>query len=147
MGHYAIHGFGLFLEPDAAEEFAKKFSKDFDGTDEEALDTFEVFQTFDCVSMVDDDYDTCIINPLVRQSAIPFDYENTHGGAILISQKQGKIFDDAPLSTVDDFHKGASYKNPQEMADEFKNEYGKYLPEDYDILKHLCSFTYVYFAD
>lgn len=52
-------------------------------------------------------------------------------GVFLYAEKQGCI-------TLE--HSNYAYKNLNEMADEFRQAYGNYLPDDFDYVGHLCHF-------
>ena len=38
------------------------------------------------------------------------------------------------------------FDTPQDMADEFKAEFGELLPEDFDYIKNLALYEYIYYG-
>lgn len=70
------------------------------------------------------------------------DYYNREGdgfvdGFILYSYRQGRIFD----HPIEESPNLQTYKDIHEMANEFRNRIGQYLPKDFDYEGHLVTFS------
>ena len=54
-------------------------------------------------------------------------------GAFLYAKKQGSVVRNEKLTD-------RTYASLSEMAEEFRELYGEYLPSDFDYVRHLCHF-------
>jgi len=82
---------------------------------------------------IEDTYDN-----LYNACTLLLNNDEMEEGYFLPSQKKdGSIF-------KSDTH--LLFDTPQDMADEFKAEFGKLLPEDFDYIKNLALYEYVYYG-
>ena len=129
--HYWVeHGYGMFLTNEEAKAMAKAIviecSKPTDSIDDDTDDI--LFEQFSASIVNDDRYDGREIISLADENGSDFvDGVMLYGSKIL-----GTIFADE----VEDM----CYKNIDDMAEDFKNIYGKYLPTDFDYKAHLVEF-------
>ena len=115
-------GFGMFLNEEEAASFEHAFAAKNELYDDAVCDYIGV-----SVSVLsDDEYDLRHVWHLDgRQHAE--DNDNFVYGVFLYATKQGGITGTAKI-----------YTDLNEMADEFRQTYGSYLPDDFDYLSHLC---------
>ena len=112
-------GYGLFLCGDEGQTFVKKLAER-EGLPKDAA--------LACAGISalshDNGYKAWDAAYLAKKS----ENDDTDGDAYFIyAQKQGGATKDADL-----------YSSLDEMADEFRKEYGDCLPEDFDYTAHLC---------
>lgn len=127
MHNYAETGYGLFLTDDEMRIFAKRMYEEEvgDTSEEDILES--LYGLPDSIVVSDNDFDKRYVLFLNGEDA--WDSAN---GLILYSKKQGSIF----RNKEDNLYSG-----PDEMAKEFKDIYGKYLPDNFDIKSRLCYFA------
>lgn len=117
-------GYGLYLTEEEGESFIHKYAtanflEDVDVCDElEAVHLDDEFTGFDIFELT----------PLDGKAHKEYNDEFMHG-YFLYAEKQGCIVLD---------HSNDAYANLSEMADEFRQAYGNYLPDDFDYVAHLC---------
>lgn len=139
MNYYAETGYGLFLTDNEMMIFAKRMcEKDgqkLEEVEEEDLidllyeDLIDLLYELPDSTLVDDDnFDRRDVIFLDKEDHI-CDFEN---GLMLYSKKQGHIFKR---------EEDQLYSGPDEMAKEFEDRYGKYLPDNFDIKSRLCYFA------
>lgn len=131
LKYFGETGYGLFLNEEEAEEMAVAV-ENVDGLSD--ITTYNLTDLFDGSRLDDDWYDARIIRYLDHK-------EHSEGGGCFVcgvffyAERQGEIVrwnDNSPSPNI--------YRSLDEMADEFKEHYGKYLPEDFDFKDHLVSF-------
>ena len=129
--HYGgEQGYGLFLNTEEAEAFVHKYvmANFLYGEDGECYGEDDVYAELSASHLCDDCYDIRKIWHLDGK-AHKEDNDAFVDGLFLYAEKQGCIFLD---------HSDDAYANPSEMADEFRQAYGNYLPDDFDYVTHLC---------
>lgn len=125
--HYGgEQGYGLFLNTEEADAFAHEYAvkEDVD------MDIWDIAIDLGASYLCDDNYDmrhVCHLDKKEHQE----DDECFVDGIFLYAKKQGCIVLD---------HADYAYANLSEMADEFRAAYGKYLPDNFDYVGHLCHF-------
>ncbi|MCI5760063.1 MAG: hypothetical protein MR218_08440, partial [Eubacterium sp.] len=118
-------GYGLFLNTEEAEAFVHKYATtNFLSEDE---DEYDVYCEIGASDLCDDRYDIRQIWHLDGK-AHKEDGDTFVDGIFLYAEKQGCIVLD---------HSDDAYANLFEMADEFRQAYGNYLPDDFDYVAHL----------
>lgn len=134
MNYYAETGYGIFLADDEMMIFARKMYEEDRQKLEEVDDDPEedileiLYDLPDSILISDNDFDKRNVFFLDGKDHI-WDFAN---GLMLYAKKQGHIF------------KGEEdqlYSGPDEMAKEFEDRYGKYLPDNFDIKSRLCYFA------
>ena len=115
-------GFGMFLNEDEASSFAQVYA-DKNGIYADAA--FDFFGNENAV-LSNDDYDLRHVWHLDGRSHKEDDDDFVYG-VVLYSKRQGGITSTANI-----------YTNLDEMANEFRDRYGDYLPQNFDYLGHLC---------
>ena len=126
MNYYPCHEYGLYIPKDDFNHLIQKYKE---VNDLNELDDDEVIDYYLEARDIDDtynDYNTC---------TLLIDRTEEIEGYFLPSQKNGSIF-------KSDTH--LLYNTPQDMADEFKAEFGELLPKDFDYVKNLAVYEYVY---
>lgn len=118
-------GFGMFLNEEEAASFAHVFANE-NGLYEDAV--FDFFGNDNAV-LSNAEYDLRHVWHLDGRQHEEDD-DDFADGVFLYSKKQGGI-------TKGEAH---LYSNLEEMSDEFRNRYGKYLPDNFDYTAHLCFF-------
>lgn len=115
-------GFGLFLNEEEAASFEHAFAEKNGLYDDAVCDYIGV-----SVSVLrDDEYDLRHVWHLDGKEHQE-DYDDFVCGIFLYAQKQGGITSTAHI-----------YNDLNEMADEFRQRYGEYLPDNFDYVGHLC---------
>ena len=131
MNYYAETGYGLFLTDDEMRIFARKMcEKDGQKLEEvEEEDLLDLLHDLpDSILVSDDNFDNRDVIFLDKEDHIwAFTY-----GLMLYAKKQGHIF----KGEEDELYSGL-----YEMAEEFEDRYGKYLPDNFDIKSRLCYFA------
>ena len=126
MNYYPCHEYGLYIPKDDFNHLIQKYKE---VNDLNELDDDEVIDYYLEARDIDDtynDYNACTLL-IDRTEEIEVYF--------LPSQKNGSIF-------KSDTH--LLYNTPQDMADEFKAEFGELLPKDFDYVKNLAVYEYVY---
>lgn len=126
MNYYPCHEYGLYIPKDDFNHLIQKYKE---VNDLNELDDDEVIDYYLEARDIDDtynDYNAC---------TLLIDRTEEIEGYFLPSQKNGSIF-------RSDTH--LLYNTPQDMADEFKAEFGELLPKDFDYVKNLAVYEYVY---
>lgn len=126
MNYYPYHEYGLYIPKDDFNHLIQKYKE---VNDLNELDDDEVIDYYLEARDIDDtynDYNAC---------TLLIDRTEEIEGYFLPSQKNGSIF-------KSDTH--LLYNTPQDMADEFKAEFGELLPKDFDYVKNLAVYEYVY---
>ena len=126
MNYYPCHEYGLYIPKDDFNHLIQKYKE---VNDLNELDDDEVIDYYLEARDIDDtynDYNAC---------TLLIDRTEEIEGYFLSSQKNGSIF-------KSDTH--LLYNTPQDMADEFKAEFGELLPKDFDYVKNLAVYEYVY---
>lgn len=126
MNYYPCHEYGLYIPKDDFNHLIQKYKE---VNDLNELDDDEVIDYYLEARDIDDtynDYNAC---------TLLIDRTEEIEGYFLPSQKNGSIF-------KSDTH--LLYNTPQDMADEFKAEFGELLPKDFDYVKNLAVYEYVY---
>lgn len=128
---YTETGYGLFLTDDEMMIFARKiYEKDGQklekGKEEDLIDF--LYDLPDSILVSDDNFDERDVFFLDKEDHI-CDFAD---GLMLYAKKQGNIFKE---------EEDQLYSGPDEMAKEFEDRYGKYLPEGFDIKSRLCYFA------
>lgn len=121
--HYGgEQGYGLFLNEEEAAAFEHEYATiNF-------LDEDDVCYELCASNLCDDCYDIRQIWHL-DDKAHKEDDDTFVDGVFLYADKQGCIVLD---------HSDDAYANLSEMADEFRQTYGNYFPDDFDYVAHLC---------
>lgn len=131
MNYYAETGYGLFLTDNEMMIFAKRMcEKDgqkFEEVEEEDLIDL-LYDLPDSVLVSDNSFDGRDVIFLDKEDHI-CDFAD---GLMLYAKKQSHIF----KGEEDQLYSGLD-----EMAKEFKDRYGKYLPKGFDIKSRLCYFA------
>lgn len=131
MNYYAETGYGLFLTDDEMMIFAKRMcEKDGQKLEEvEEEDLIDLLYELPDSTLVSDDN-------FARRDVIFLDKEDHicdfADGLMLYAKKQGHVFKR---------EEDQLYSGPDEMAKEFEDRYGKYLPEGFNIKSRLCYFA------
>ena len=126
MNYYPYHEYGLYIPKDDFNHLIQKYKE---VNDLNELDDDEVIDYYLEARDINDtynDYNAC---------TLLIDRTEEIEGYFLPSQKNGSIF-------KSDTH--LLYNTPQDMADEFKAEFGELLPKDFDYVKNLAVYEYVY---
>lgn len=119
-GHWGGEfGFGMFLNEEEAASFEHVFAE------KEGLYEDAVFDYIGENSVLSDaEYDMRHVWHLNGEME---DNDNFVYGVFLYSKRQGGITSTAKI-----------YTDLDEMADEFRQRYGMYLPDNFDYVGHLC---------
>lgn len=142
--HYAgEHGIGMYLNPDEADAFCEAYVKKHgvDGLKPSEIENKDLEEAKEDVSLelgatvLDDDH--CDMRFIWHLDGITC--ETTCGdsdddfvdGMFLYAEKQGAFFET---------DRRYLYKNIGEMAEEFRNHFGQYLPEGFDYESHMCEY-------
>lgn len=131
MNYYAETGYGLFLTDDEMMIFARKIYEEDKQKFEkcEGEDLLNLLYDFpDSILVSDDNFDQRDVLFLDKEDHI-WDFTT---GLMLYAKKQGHIFRE---------EEDQLYSGPDEMAKEFEDRYGEYLPEGFDIKSRLCYFA------
>ena len=126
MNYYPCHEYGLYIPKDDFNHLIQKYKE---VNDLNELNDDEIIDYYLEARDIDDtynDYNAC---------TLLIDRTEEIEGYFLPSQKNGSIF-------KSDTH--LLYNTPQDMADEFKAEFGELLPKDFDYVKNLAVYEYVY---
>lgn len=128
MNHYfGTNGYGLFLNMQEYEDFKKAYSEINDVQDaEDAFYSDDVFNAGFAI-LCEDPYDGRSICHFAD-----IDGENDEDfadGLFLFAEKQGAIF-------LED--RSRAYANMNEMEEEFKAKFGKYLPGNFSYVDHIA---------
>lgn len=127
--YYPCHEYGLYIPKHDFEYLLKQYKKI---NDLENVDDIEIIDYYLEAKDLEDTnsnmYNAC---------TLLIDRTEKVDGYFLPSQKSGSIF-------RSDTH--LLYNTPQDMADEFKAEFSELLPKDFDYVKNLAVYEYVYYG-
>lgn len=130
MNYYPCHEYGLYIPKDDFNHLIQKY-KEINDLNE--LDDEEIINYYLEARNIEDTYDD-----LYNACTLLLNNDEMEEGYFLPSQKKdGSIF-------KSDTH--LLFDTPQDMADEFKAEFGELLPEDFDYIKNLALHEYVYYG-
>ena len=130
MNYYPGHEYGLYIPKDDFNHLIRKY-KEINDLNE--LDDEEIINYYLEAKDIEDTYDN-----LYNACTLLLNNEEMEEGYFLPSQKKdGSIF-------KSDTH--LLFDTPQDMADEFKAEFDELLPEDFDYIKNLALYEYVYYG-
>jgi hypothetical protein len=115
-----INKIGLFLNEEEAEKFITRKAAEEEVSTEELLEISEADNH--CVVV---DY-RFVSGSIQWLDGNP---EPLQDGLLIFARRQGGLL------------KGSGYRNPSEMAEEFKGRYGKYLPDNFDYTAHIARVT------
>lgn len=128
-------GYGMFLDIDEANAMAKKYFEE-DENDEPPISNGEA-SWCDLQEYISDYADVIDREDRFDGTAVRYLSDGTDEelvqGVMIYANRGGAIF----LDDADEKH---CFKNLQDMADYFRKEYGKYLPEDFDYKRHMVEF-------
>lgn len=140
--YYALSGYGMFLCEAEAISAANAFCKSLAENSDDYND-YENLYKFSCESGAtqvseDDGFEGRSIYPL-NMDGTPDDGNplDNPDGLMFFSEKQGTILSG---------YVGATYQTLEEMANDLRKRYKKYLPDDFNYRKHLCFFAGARFA-
>ena len=134
--HYWVErGYGMFITNEEAKNMVVEYMTQTDSTDdiEDVLEDI-LHEQFNA-SVVNDD---CYDGRETISLADGYGRDFVNGVLLYGSKIIGTIFADEA--------KTECYKNIDDMAGDFKNKYGKYLPTDFDYKAHLVEFRGTIFA-
>lgn len=127
--YYGEHGYGMYLNTDEADKFITEFAKQND------LDKdykYDIVNSISGTELNDDRYDGRGILALDRNnSGIDNDFAD---GIFIYANKQGAIFNKLDVISDD------TYSDIHEMSEEFRNDFGKYLPKEFNYEAHMVEF-------
>ena len=129
MMYYPCHEYGLYIPKDDFNHLIQRYKEVNDLTD---VDDIEIIDEYLEARDIDDAYDH-----MYNACTLLIDRTEEIEGYFLPSQKNGSIF-------RSDTH--LLYNTPQDMADEFKAEFGELLPKEFDYVKNLAIYEYVYYS-
>lgn len=127
--HYGgEQGYGLFLNREEAAAFEHEYATTNYLCEDEEDEEGEVCNEIGASDLCDDNYDIRQVWHLDGK-AHKEDNDTFVDGIFLYAEKQGCIVLD---------HSEDAYADLFEMAEEFRQAYGNYLPDDFDYVAHLC---------
>lgn len=133
MNYYAETGYGLFLTDNEMMIFAKRMcEKDgqkFEEVEEEDLIDL-LYDLPDSILVSDNDFAGRDVFFLDKDGCTRYFVD--HSGLMLFAKKQGSIVKEK---------EDKLYNDLDDMAKEFSDRYGKYLPDNFDIKSRLCYFA------
>ena len=130
MNYYPCHEYGLYIPKDDFNHLIRKYKEI---NDLKELDDEEIINYYLEARDIEDTYDN-----LYNACTLLLNNDKMEEGYFLPSQKKdGSIF-------KSDTH--LLFDTPQDMADEFKAEFGELLPEDFDYIKNLALYECVYYG-
>lgn len=130
MKYHPCHAYGLYIPKDDFNHLIRKYKE---VNDLNELDDDEVIDYYLEARDIEDTYDN-----LYNACTLLLNNNEVEEGYFLPSQKKdGSIFKS---------DKHLLFDTPQDMADEFKAEFGELLPEDFDYIKNLALYEYVYYG-
>lgn len=130
MNYRPCHEYGLYIPKDDFNHLIRKY-KEINDLNE--LDDEKVIDDQLEARDIEDTYDN-----LYNACTLLLNNDEMEEGYFLPSQKKdGSIF-------KSDTH--LLFDTPQDMADEFKAEFGELLPKDFDYIKNLALYEYVYYG-
>lgn len=130
MNYHPCHEYGLYIPKDDFNHLIQKYKEI---NDLKRLDDEEIINYYLEAKDIEDTYDN-----LYNACTLLLNNDEMEEGYFLPSQKKdGSIF-------KSDTH--LLFDTPQDMADEFKAELGELLPEDFDYIKNLALYEYVYYG-
>jgi hypothetical protein len=127
--YYPCHEYGLYIPEHDFEHLLKQYKKE---NDLEDVDDIKIIDEYLEAKNIEDTY-----NNMYNACTRLIDQTEEVNGYFLPSQKSGSIF-------KSDTH--LLYNTPQDMADEFKAEFGELLPKDFNYAKNLALYEYVYYG-
>ena len=130
MKYHPCHAYGLYIPKDDFNHLIRKYKEI---NDLKELDDEEIMNYYLEAIDIEDTYDN-----LYNACTLLLNNDEMEEGYFLPSQKKdGSIF-------KSDTH--LLFDTPQDMADEFKAEFDELLPEDFDYIKNLALYEYVYYG-
>lgn len=127
--YYPCHEYGLYIPEHDFEYLLKQYKKI---NDLEDVDDIEVINYYLEAKNLED-----INSNMYSKCTLLLNQTEKETGYFLPTIKSGSIF-------KSDNH--LLYNKPQDMADEFKKEFGELLPKDFDYTKNLALYDYVYYG-
>lgn len=127
--YYPCHEYGLYIPEHDFEYLLKQYKKI---NDLEDVDDIEVINYYLEAKNLKD-----INSNMYSKCTLLLNQTEKETGYFLPTIKSGSIF-------KSDNH--LLYNKPQDMADEFKKEFGELLPKDFDYTKNLALYDYVYYG-
>lgn len=127
--YYPCHEYGLYIPKHDFEYLLKQYKKI---NDLEDVDDIEVINYYLEAKNLED-----INSNMYSKCTLLLNQTEKETGYFLPTIKSGSIF-------KSDNH--LLYNKPQDMADEFKKEFGELLPKDFDYTKNLALYDYVYYG-
>lgn len=132
---WASSGYGMFLDIDEANTMAKRYLEEDEN--DESPSGYEEADWSDLQEYIEDYADVIDREDRFDGTAVHYFHDGSDKelvqGVMIYANRGGAIF----LDDADGKH---CFKNLQDMADYFREEYGKYLPEDFDYEKHMVEF-------
>ena len=130
MKYHPCHAYGLYIPKDNFNHLIRKYQEI---NDLKELDDEEIINYYLEAKDIEDTYDN-----LYNAGTLLLNNDEMEEGYFLPSQKKdGSIF-------KNDTH--LLFDTPQDMANEFKAEFGELLPENFDYIKNLALYEYVYYG-
>lgn len=130
MKYYPCHEYGLYIPKDDFNHLIQKYKEI---NDLKELDDEEIINYYLEAKDIEDTYDN-----LYKACTLLLNNNEVEEGYFIPSQKKdGSIFKSDTNLLFD---------TPQDMADEFKAEFGELLPEDFNYIKNLALYEYVYYG-
>ena len=127
--YYPCHEYGLYIPEHDFEYLLKQYKKI---NDLEDVDDIEVINYYLEAKNLED-----INSNMYSKCTLLLNQTEKETGYFLPTIKSGSIF-------KSDNH--LLYNKPQDIADEFKKEFGELLPKDFDYTKNLALYDYVYYG-
>lgn len=127
--YYPCHEYGLYIPEHDFEYLLKQYKKI---NDLEDVDDIEVMNYYLEAKNLED-----INSNMYSKCTLLLNQTEKETGYFLPTIKSGSIF-------KSDNH--LLYNKPQDMADEFKKEFGELLHKDFDYTKNLALYDYVYYG-
>lgn len=129
--YFGISGYGMFLNTSERDAFCRAYgAANQIATENKYGDDFsEVTYELDCSDLTDGSFEGRDIRHLDGKPHEK-DGDDFCEGLFLYADRQGSIFGTP----------GRCYRNIHEMADEFRQKYAVYLPEDFGFEAHMAFF-------
>ena len=127
--YYPCHEYGLYIPEHDFKYLLKQYKKINELDDVEDIEiTDQYLEARDLEDTYHDWYSKC---------TLLFSNDDVTEGYFLPAIKSGSIF-------KSDNH--LLYDTPKDMADEFKKEFGELLPKNFDYIKNLAVYDYIYYS-
>lgn len=121
MQSYAIQAYGLYVPYETLKS---------NHDEDEFLEIHDSLMDIGAMDFTVDDLEDTEIHPITNTGNVDFNKILNEDAYILPCDKQPRLFN-------------APYRSKQEIADELKSSYSKYLPSDYDYLNNIVYGSYV----